>query len=175
MSTQTLTITEALAQLKIIKDRVNKAWASIGPYATHPVNMVDPLQKSGGSPAFIQAQRQSIKDMVNHAIKLRCAIAASNANTQLTIGNISMSVAEWIVWRREWSEIVKSNVSTLLATVQKKRLSQVVNATTGAAEPTVIVNVDEAALLAESNGLIETLGVLDGKLSLLNATTTITV
>ena len=61
-----LTITEALAEIKTIEKRIDKKRQSLQPYIARMDGVKDPLEKSGGSAAFIKAERQAIGDLQNN-------------------------------------------------------------------------------------------------------------
>jgi hypothetical protein len=105
----------------------------------------------------------------------------------LTIGGRTMSVAEWLTWRREISEEEKTFLAGLNQGLKnfrndlQKKGGQIRSATAvpenydASAPPEMVINVDEKALLSSLEEIETTLGELDGKLSLINATTTLEV
>jgi hypothetical protein len=177
-----ITITEALAEIKTIGKRLDSKRTSINPYLIRQEGVRDPLEKKGGSEKFISEERQSIADLENRIIELRRGIQQANDNTQVTINGTSRSISEWLTWRRD----VAPNQRTFLAqlrntlngfrTQARQKDAALISATAITAEtkPTdYIVNIDEAQLSADLESIEDTLGQLDGQLSLKNATITI--
>jgi hypothetical protein len=176
-----LTITEALQEIKTIGLRLTKKRNAITPYIARDSRVRDPFEVQGGSAKYIREERQSISDLETRQVAIRTAIQQANLSSSLTIGNVTKSVSEWLTWRREIAENQKSFVGLLIAHVQKVRaevqqkggkLVSVASAEVNMSQqnPTeVVVSVDEKDLLTEQDALENTLGVLDGKLSLFNA------
>lgn len=175
-----LTITEALAEVKTIKARVEKKHANVLRYFGRHSNVKDPLEKDGGSVAFIKAERQGIEDLLARWVRIRTAIQQANVSTKATVAGLERSVADWLNWRREIAPVQKAHVASFINGIQnarneaKKQGVAMVEKETGQAPEIVIcINEQEVAVLSES--LETTLGELDGKLSLINATTVIDV
>lgn len=173
------TITEALAELATIDKRLPKKAAQMFQYVARPEQLKDPLVKTGGSEKFIDEERQSYGDLLIRKINLRAAIARANAETMLNIDGREMSVADWLVWKRECYEPQYTLLNGLLQQVhsarsQARQVSQ--QNTQNRNEPIeLIISLDEQALIGELDALTDTYGRLDGLLSLKNATTTIEV
>jgi hypothetical protein len=93
-----------------------------------------------------------------------------------------MSVAEWLIWRREISEGHKAFLNNLTAALNAVRtkiqqqggkvVANVAQVTSldSSAPPELIVNIDEKQLIQDRETLEDALGQLDGRLSLFNAT-----
>jgi hypothetical protein len=179
----TITITEALAELNTIKKRLAKKRESVVAFLTRSEGLKDPLEKQGGSPEFIRRELQAIVDLETRHRAIRIAIQRRNQETLVRINDREMTVAEWLTYRKEQSVDAQRFLSNIRQTIDKVRSeatrkgNQVV--TVGSAadlKPTdVIVNIDEAALSKQIEALEDVLGQLDGRLSLINATTTIEV
>lgn len=184
-----LTITEALQEIKTIGKRLEKKRESVKGYLARDSRARDPLSKDGGSDKFIASERQAIGDLEERIIGIRTAIQRSNLDSPLTVSAKTRSVAEWLTWRREISgnqvQFLKTmtvGITNIRNDTQKKggKIIQagavaVNESYDPAGPPEIVVNVDERALIAEQETLEQTLGDLDGKLSLFNATTTIDV
>lgn len=183
-----LTITEALAEIKTINKRLEKKRQSIIPYVARDVRIKDPMEKDGGSAKFIVQERQSINDLENRIIRIRTEIQKSNLVALMTVGGVggeARTVSEWLTWRREVAEGQKSLLNGItkginsLRTEAQKVGGRVVGHNVAnvnieqSSPPEVAVFVDEVALLKELDRHEQTLGELDGKLSLFNATTII--
>lgn len=172
------TITEALAELATIDKRLPKKTQDLLPYVARLEQIKDPFIKTGGSEKYIVEQRQSFNDLQIRKINLRGAIARANAETMIAIGSREMSVADWLVWKRECYAPSRDLMKQLLAQAQgaraeaqKRGVALVMGG--DAAPEDIVVNLDEQALIAEIDELEDTFGRLDGLLSLKNATTTI--
>jgi hypothetical protein len=184
-----MTITEALAEIKTINKRLEKKRSSILQYIARDVRLKDPLEGDGGTIEFIKRERQAIYDLEKRIVAIRTQIQRSNLATTLAIDGHSMCVAEWLTYRREVADGQKSFLTKLIGgisatrdEIQKKggrmltaNVASLAIVETGKPAFEVIVSVDEKDLLSDAENLETILGSLDGKLSLLNATTVIEV
>lgn len=182
-----LTITEALAELKTIAKRLEKKRLSVLPYLARDLRVKDPFENKGGSEAFIKAERQGIYDLSERVIKIRSSIQKVNLETSVLIGGHTRSISDWLTWRREIAEGEKNFVVQLstglrnFRTELQRKGGQVRPSGAQpdnydpAAPPEMVVNVDEKLLLEQQETIEIVLGELDGKLSLLNATTFVDV
>jgi len=185
MSTQQITITEALAELTTIGKRLTKKQDFVNTYLARPEGLKDPFEKQGGSPELLGRELQAIKDLALRHLSIRIAIQRANQTTTITVGGITQSVAEWLTWRKEVAPTLTTFNTRLRTTLEQTRRtaqqrgSAVVSASVsvaGEAKPTdFVVNLDESQLNKDAETLEEILGTLDGQLSLKNATTTIEV
>jgi hypothetical protein len=179
----TMTITEGLAEIKTIGKRIEKKRTFVLNYVARQNMFVDVLAKEGGSAAAIERERQAIKDLEERIITIRRAIQIENGKASITIAGITMTVADWLVWRRE----VAPGRQRFLGQIQE-RINRVreeakkIGYKTGPAptDPSdalgdIGVYLPEKELSAEVERLEEILGTLDGLLSLRNATLTIEV
>lgn len=176
-----LTITEALQELKTIQKRLDVKRQSLMQYIARDARVKDPLEREGGSVEFIRRERQAIGDLEQRIISIRTAIQSVNLKTSLALNGSSRTVAEWLTWRREVSQGTKNFLTAMVngirqvrSEVQKKG-SRTVESDAAAAPGDVVVHVDEKTLLEQQESMEQLLGDLDGKLSLLNATTVIDV
>jgi len=170
------TITEALAGLKRIDARIEAKRKLIREAAVRPEIMVDPHAKTGGSAETIKATLQSIADLGRRFMAIRAAVAASNAARDLTINGKTRKIGDWLVWRREVVGKQKTILMELLGSVQQlRRAGGQFRDPQGNNPVNAVVNVDEAQLQKELTVIEDTLGVLDGLLSVANATTTIEI
>lgn len=175
-----MTITEALAEIKTIGKRIQSKRNFINQYLYRMESMKDPLEKSGGSYQTIRQEMQAVADLEKRLIELRRGIQTANEKTMLTIEGTEMSIADWLVWRRDISPIRNmflSGLSNSLKSIRdqaKRQGSSLVSIGSQAEKPSdVIVNINEAELAGELEKLTNILGQLDGQLSLKNATVTI--
>jgi len=166
-----VTITEALAEIKTLNKRLEKKREFVLSHTTRDSKLKDPLEKSGGSESVLGQERQSITGLEGRIVRLRNAINVSNQTTTLTVAQDTRPVAEWLTWRREVMPSYRKFLVGLNTRIQNDRDSASYGRTDEQSE--IVVNVDELALGKEAENLEEILGSLDGQLSLLNATTTI--
>jgi len=182
-----MTITEALAEIKTIGKRLEKKKQFVLANLGRDSRLLDPLE--GGSTEYIKRERQAITDLEQRIVTIRTAIQKSNLATQTKVGEMAMSVAEWLTFRREVAQgrqaflaSINQAVRGVREKVQKDggRVSVAGVSATAIVESEkkayeVIIYLNERELLEEQEMLEKTLGDLDGKLSLLNATTVIDV
>jgi hypothetical protein len=120
---------------------------------------------------------QAIRDLSARIVQIRTAIQDTNLKTQLSINGVTQTIAEWLTWRKE----ISNNQRLLLQSIRQQitrargegapsKARAAVAAATETAADQIHVSVDEQAIIAASEQLEETLGTLDGRLSLLNAT-----
>jgi len=178
-----MTITEALAEIKTIGKRLEKKRASIGQYSGRDARVKDPLEREGGSVDFIKRERQAISDLETRVVVIRTAIQRSNLETKTKIQGVERSVSEWLTWRREVAPGAVQFVASMIAginqmrsKIQKDGKAMLPAKDEASASPgDVVVHLDEKELHEESERMEQILGELDGRLSLLNATTVIDV
>lgn len=182
-----MTITEALAEIKTIGKRLETKKQFVLQNLGRDSRLLDPLE--GGSVQFIKRERQAIADLEKRIVTIRTAIQKSNFETSATVGEMTYTVSEWLTFRREvaanrqmFLNAINGAVRGVREKVQREggRVNVAGVSATAIVEGNkapleVIIYVNERELLEEQEGLEKTLGELDGKLSLLNATTTIDV
>jgi hypothetical protein len=183
-----MTITEALAEIKTIGKRLEKKKQFVLANLGRDSRLVDPLE--GGSVEYIKRERQAIADLEKRIVTIRTAIQKSNLETQATVGDMALSVSEWLTFRREVAQqrqAFLASINNTVRSVREKVQKDGGRVTVAGASATaiveggekkaydVIIYLNERELLEEQEMLEKTLGDLDGKLSLLNATTVIDV
>jgi hypothetical protein len=177
-----ITITEALAEIKTIGKRLESKRSAIQPYLARQDGVRDPLEKDGGSAKYISQERQAIGDLEERVIALRRGIQNANDTATVSINGKTRTVSEWLTWRRDVAPGQKQFLTSLrngLQNVRNQARQQgaalvSATATTADTKPTdIVVNIDEAAVNAEAEAIEDTLGQLDGQLSLKNATVTV--
>lgn len=174
----TMTITEALAEIKTLNKRLEKKHAFVLSFLCRQDAIRDPMAKDGGSAFVLAAERQSIADLEKRIIDLRRGIQIANEKETATVNGASRSIADWLTWRKDVAPGQQAFLGSLRATIDtaraqaKRQGATLVPSGATAAQPTdVLVNIDERDLAREIEGLEQTLGDLDGVLSLKNATT----
>lgn len=177
------TITEALAEVKTIDKRIEKKQQFLLTYLVRQDVYKDPLEKDGGSFAAIQREMQAVADLRERTVAIRRAVADANARESVTIKEQTRSIADWLTWRREVAPKVQAFLQSLsgrIVAVRKEATGKgltVIAANVGAASAPqdIVVYVNEQALSQQIEGIEEVLGILDGQLSLKNATVTVNV
>lgn len=179
----TMTITEALAEIKTIGKRLEKKKSFVQGYLWRQEGLKDPLVKEYvDSISAIKAERQAINDLQKRIIQIRTAIQKANETTTLIIGDQTQTMAEWLIWKREVAPAyqqfliaIANKLHSMRSEVQRKGLSVVTSGDLAKTPQDIIVNIDEQALAQEIEKLEEVLGNLDGQLSLKNATVMVEV
>lgn len=172
-------VTQALAEIKTIDKRIAKKHEFMMQYLVRQEKFKDPLVSEGGSAMALHSAQQSISDLLERKIALRRAILQSNMETSLTVEGMTLSVQDWLTWKREVApgQVARlSAIATAISGIRNEALRKGVSV--GASEPKpddVIINVGEAELAAARERLEKILGDLDGQLSIMNATTKITL
>lgn len=176
----TATITEALAEIKTIGKRIDKKREFIGHFLARQEGVRDPLEKDGGSIFVIQRERQSIYDLGLRVVALRRGIQLANGSTEVTVNGITRTIADWLTWRRdvapgdkEFLGKLRGGLNGARENAKRQGVSVVPPGGTAVQPIDILVNVDEASLAREIEQMEDTLGQLDGQLSLKNATVTI--
>jgi len=176
-----ITITEALSEINLIQKKISAKQEIVSGNLTRFEKTPDPFAKEGGSEKYIQSEIQSIEDLYKRWVTIRSAIAKANTVHTITIGEKTMTINEWLNWKRE------------VATAQKLFFHKVHYQTkqaldANASRPSVykdddgkniivnlLSNVDYPEFVKKEHEIIEILERLDGQLSLKNATITIDI
>jgi hypothetical protein len=178
----TTTVTEALAELKVIDKRIATKRTFITSHLSRPEQLKDPLAKDGGSAVVLERELQSIRDLCEQRVAIRRAIQAANARTEISVGGKTRTIADWLEWRRRIADGERDFLRQLVQTVERARQEATrkggalvsANASMGDSKPSdIVVNMSEVALSNEYESLQAVLETLDGQLSLKNATVTI--
>lgn len=100
MTTETMTIHEALSELKVLGDRIEKEIGNTEFVETnkHSNTKIDGKSISDYSNG-VKSQHQKITDLIKRRIALKRAVTLSNATTKVTINNTEMTVAEAIEYK----------------------------------------------------------------------------
>lgn len=176
---ETMTITEALAEVKLTEKKIEKKKANIAANLTRFEHTPDPYSKDGGSQKVMGQELQAIQDLEIRLINIRGAIAEANIKTKLTIGETTRSLYDWITWKREIAEkrIKTFNEfgSAIKRAIDKEAASPTAlkNAEGAYTFAKLVPNLDYSMLQSKFEKEGELQAVLDGKLSLKNATTTV--
>lgn len=181
MTTATMTITEALSEINLIDKKIDSKSPVIIQHLVRVDHSPDPYEKEGGSAQMIQSEFQAVTDLIRRHEKFKAAIAKANLDTQITIGNTTKSVHDWLVWKRDYMEHELKFVKQMLDTVKMNqdtfnRAPQVMKEQDGSQRIVkLLVNVDLPFFQRKLEELVTVKEKLDGQLSLKNATVTVTV
>ena len=176
-----ITITEALAELKTIGKRLEKKHQFVQDYLMRPEHIRDPLEKEGGSPQSVTREMQSIHDLNERTLSIRRAVQLANERNTILVGNETRSISDWLVWQREIAPTRQRFLAALRQKIDGQRTSTmqrggalaIAGSETKAGD--VVVNISELDLAKDIEQLEYVLGYLDGQLSLKNATVVIDV
>ncbi len=173
-----LTITEALAEKRVIDKRIESASNAIHNYVARQASLVDPLAKQGGSEKYIAEQRQSIHDLLERKISIQNAINQSNDKTSATVHGVTRTIAEWLIWKRDVAlaaDRIYSKISNKIETSRNINQQRVTSGKESAAIADTVIALDEKQFYEEIAAHQEIENVLDGVLSMKNATTYVDV
>lgn len=177
-----MTITEALAEVRLIEKKIEKGKQMVGQHVARFDHVIDPFEEQGGSRMVVTRELQSLHDLGERRVKIREALSEANLKTMLAIGTTTRSITGWLAWKREVAEseqrVMVQLVSQAQQHIERAQSKPTVYKEKDGEEPKLaklILNVDISDLNAKAMAIEEILGVLDGKLSLLNATTVINV
>jgi hypothetical protein len=175
-----ITITEALAEIKTVQKRIASKREFVAAFLSRQDGIKDPLEKDGGSFQAIARERQAIGDLEGRIVAIRRGIQRVNDSTPITINGVSRSIADWLVWRRDVAPGHQQFLAAMRAKLNstrdqaRKQGVNMIAATAVAEKPQdFVVNINEQDLAKEIEDLEDTLGQLDGQLSLKNATVAI--
>lgn len=170
-----ITITEALAEIPTIEKRIEKKKEFILNYLYRQSSVRDPHEKDGGSPVLIAREKQAIADLQDRLINIRSVIQKANAENTITIENQTKTIVDWLTWRREIAPKEQDFLRNLMQRINSMRqqaMKQGVSVTEKDAgfSSDYVVNINERELSEKIESLENILGILDGQLSLKNAT-----
>ena len=109
MTTEKMTIHEALSELKVLNSRINKEIRDASFLAVNKHSNI----KINGKPikeyeANVKAQYQKITDLIKRRTAIKKAVVRSNAITEITIGEETMTVAEAIEYKDVGIDFIES-------------------------------------------------------------------
>lgn len=115
MTKETMTIHEALSELKVLDKRIKKeiSEAKFADFNQHCNTKINGVAISDYK-STIQAKYAKITDLIKRRTAIKKAITNSNATTVVTIGDTTMTVAEAIEYKRsgiEFKEMLLNKVS----------------------------------------------------------------
>jgi len=168
-----ITITEGLSELRLIDKKIASKQKAVVGLVTRVSLLADPIKTEGGSEVYISRELQAIGDLFDRKTNIRRAIRKANEKTVLKVNDSEMSVADWLVWRREVAETEQYLYNQIRKQVQLSEVTFVQNQQrqTELKQADLIINVDIKTVFDNLADIEETMERLDGKLSLINATT----
>lgn len=176
-----ITITEGLAEIKLINDKITKKQAFVLENLVRYTHMPDPLAAKGGLTVALNAEVQSITDLESRLMKIRTAIMLANLTNFAECNGQSLSLYEWLVWKREVA-IKRSNLYKNVYTFTKDKIDrhisnpQLLKKEDGQNELVgLIPSLPYMDYAAKFSDVEEIQNKLDGLLSLKNATVLIEV
>ena len=115
MTTEKMTVHKALAELKVIDDRIDKA-ISEGVYVIANKHSNEKIQGMTVEQfkEKMKASHQKVTDLINRRNALKRAVVLSNATTKIKIGNDEYTVAEAIEMKNHGMEF-KTNYMRMIA------------------------------------------------------------
>ena len=114
MTTEKMTVHKALAELKVIDDRINKA-ISEGVYVIANKHSNEKIQGMTIEQfkEKMKASHQKVTDLINRRNALKRAVVLSNATTKIKIGNHEYTVAEAIEMKNHGMEFKTNYMRTI--------------------------------------------------------------
>lgn len=161
-----MTITEALAQIKLIQSKRTSLQKFILQYIVRDSRLKDPLDTTQQK---IAESLQAISDLNKRLIKIRSAIHNANTTNIVEICGIKMPISEWLVWKREVAPFDESLYEQISHKIVQSR-TNVPRSQLTQEHVDVEVGVDEEQLQELKLFRDEVFEKLDGQLSLKNAT-----
>jgi hypothetical protein len=178
---QKITITEGLSEINLIKKKVQDKHIKILGMLFQVSHLPDPFAQDGGSSKVIASEIQSVNDLYRKLAAIRAAISTANLTNVITIMDLTLSIHDWLIWKREISKSsiefierlcrdVKNHLDAAARSPQvykdQDQVVQIVKTTINVDYPWCLKNLEQSK---------DILGKLDGQLSLKNATILIEV
>lgn len=174
-----ITISEALAELKLTKKKIEQKRQFITTNTLRSAIVKDPFETEGGSLKKLRQERQAINDLSQNYLDIRTAIQNANSTHSLTVENETKTITEWLIWRRELAEdtaLWYRHLTKELDDNKRKMLNTGKSLTSSQDSSNineVIINFPESEIFDEYQKLVTINERLDGKLSAFNATTVV--
>lgn len=175
------TITEALSEVNLIKKKIEAGRTAILTTLVRPKHLKDAYESEGGSTELIKRATQSLNDLYKRLEKIRGAISQANLDNEITVGETTKTIFDWLTWKREISAEHLSFVTKVHTTTKSEldklmKQPQVYKDEIGATHLLeVVANIDLGDYLKKIEQTNETIERLDGLLSLKNATIVVEV
>lgn len=173
----TMKITEAMSEIKLFAKKIASQREFIIRNLKREEWRKDPFEKdSTTQEAQVRAAIQSINDLERNMVAYRFAITKANMKEKVSLEGVEMTIAEWLIWRREVLPLRKQllgNLANQIANVgaEQQRVNRVFPGRDAEQVQPVnfVINVSDKWLMAEIEKLDAIEQRLDGQLSMLNA------
>lgn len=174
-----MTITQALAERKIIRSRIEREYSEMSRYMVREDNRIDPLEKIGGSEKYIKERQQAIDALIERYVRMMKAIHVFNTSTMVEFAGRTRTVDEWLTYHKDLVStqigsclLIQKVVDSALKTNDKV---MVVAGKRGETEKPVqvVINTNPVAFNENISNLMEMKDRLWSMLSMLNAKTEI--
>lgn len=174
-----ITITEALSEINLITKKLDDKRNAILPALFIASHVIDPYTDNK---KYVAQEMQSLTDFQARLTKIRALIQKANLEHNITIGETTKSITEWLAWKKEVATkeidfLKKVNQRLLDQSMQAQSRPSVYQVQEADKQITKIVEYKYALDLTTVTKRLEILNDifenLDGQLSLKNATVTI--
>lgn len=167
-------ITEAMSEVKLCAKKVVSQRDFILRNLRREEWRKDPFEKDQTTQeAQVKAAIQSISDLEKNMVAYRYAITKANMKEKISLEGTEMTIAEWLIWRREVLPLRKQLLNTLanqIANTSEQRVSRTFPGRDAEQAPVnFVINVSDKWLMAEIEKLDAIEQRLDGQLSMLNS------
>ena len=108
---ETMTVAEALTELKRIAKLLPRRFNDIGQYCSKRKGAPDTIEHQAD---YVKEQRQSAEDLIERYAKIKNAIVASNLKTFIVWKNTTMSVYDAIIWKSNVRNRTGTSISDYL-------------------------------------------------------------
>jgi hypothetical protein len=112
-----ITIHRALAELKVIASRIEKALSELKPLGLYiQGGKINTLYTEEEFTKIAKASAQSVEGLLDYRTKLKRAIVLSNSSTKITVGGKEMSVADaiteksFLIEKKKYIDALKSHL-----------------------------------------------------------------
>lgn len=174
-----MTITEALAEIKLITNKLMKKKEWCVTNVVRFKHAPDPYADKGGTKVVMSQELQSIEDLEGRIAAIRTAIMKANLENTADVMGTTKTIYEWLVWRKEIASNKRSFLQQIYSTAKNSVDRHAASPQVCKSESGVVtlvemeVNVDYGDYNNKAAYVLEVFDKLDGILSLKNATITI--
>lgn len=116
-----MSISEALAEIKLIDKKVEKKRENILTHSSRFEHILDPYPaETGGSSGFIRRELQAVEDLLKQRVKIRHSISKANLETLVTVEAHTLPLTSWLIWKREVGTQQRIALQTLKNLIEKR-------------------------------------------------------
>jgi len=179
---RTLTVAEALKELKLIKTKIERNCTDLNKYSSRIAEMPELIE---GQAAYVKNLRKSTEDLMSNFINIRCAIMTSNLETTVEVAGRTYTITELLFWKqktnqgglRDHYEMFIQSFNDRTAETQKAEYRRYATKTEDGdvKQPTVILHYKEKELRELRDKHTEFLLKVDAAIDAANHSTTISV